>query len=116
MSLELAQKYRFVRFTPPLQSSLQPKGLHVGTEYHLELHDKCLITIHLVYRALNLSQQSQPQGVLKVTSAKSFLVRLDLFEYAAAQICMRLSFLYYCINQLRGSFKSERTQELSFLL
>lgn len=54
VSLELAQKYRFKRLTPPLRSLMQPEGLHVGNERHLEPDDKCVITIHLVYGAFNL--------------------------------------------------------------
>lgn len=81
MSLEPAQRYRFKRFTPPqLQSCDQPKALFVGTEHRPEVDDKCVITIHLDNSAFNLSQQSQPRGVLKFNSAKSFLVRSDLLN------------------------------------
>lgn len=79
-SLELTQKFRFIRFAPPLWSSKQPKSVFVGTEHHLEADDKSVITIHLVNSAFNLSQQSQPQEALKFNLAKSFLVQLDVLN------------------------------------
>lgn len=98
-SLELTQKYRFIRFAPPLQCSKQPKAVFVGTEHHLEVDDKPVITIHLLNSAFNLSQQSQPQEALKFNLPISFLVWLDVLNMQYQVVP-----LYYKFH-FRASFK-----------